>query len=93
MQESNEDENGETPYQEDYLPAGLHEAEAGNVEEAETTVEEINEKLLDDEEEEVVEDERSWKRRANDADEDWLFAKSVCVINFTDCVIKTVLFS
>ena len=92
MQESN-DENAETPYQEDYLPAGLHEAEAGNVEEAETTVEEINEKLLDDEEEEVVEDERSWKRRANDADEDWLFAKSVCVINFTDCVIKTVLFS
>ena len=67
-QESNEDEDGETPYQEDYLPAGLHEAEAGNGEEAETTVEEINEKLLDDEEEEVVEDERSWKRRANDED-------------------------
>merc|ERR1719443_252338 len=36
-EESNEDENGETPYQEDYLSAGLHEAEAGNVEEAETT--------------------------------------------------------
>jgi len=67
-EESNDDEDGETPYQEDYLPAGLHEAEAGNGEEAETTVEEINEKLLDDEEEEVVEDERSWKRRANDED-------------------------
>ena len=64
---SNEDENGETPYQEDYLPAGLHEAEAGNGDEAETTAE-INEKLLDDEEEEGVEEERSWKRRANDED-------------------------
>ena len=64
---SNEDEDGETPYQEDYLPAGLHEAEAGNGDEAETTAE-INEKLLDDEEEEGVEEERSWKRRANDED-------------------------
>ena len=64
---SNEDEDGETPYQEDYLPAGLHEAEAGNGDEAETTAE-INEKLLDDDEEEGVEEERSWKRRANDED-------------------------
>ena len=62
-----EEEDGETPYQEDYLPAGLHEAEAVIGEEAETTAE-INEKLLDDEEEEGVEEERSWKRRANDED-------------------------
>merc|ERR550525_726831 len=53
-EESNTDENGETPYQEDYLPPGLHEGEAGNGAEAATTAEEINENLLDDEEDESI---------------------------------------
>ena len=63
-QESTADENedGSTPYQEDYLPPGLQE-EASTLNESE-----INENLLDDEEEEGAEEERSWKRRNNEED-------------------------
>ena len=70
LQEANaEDNDGSTPYQEDYLPPGLQEDETGNGTLNESdVVDDINENLLDDEEEEGAEEERSWKRRNNEED-------------------------
>lgn len=56
-----EDNDGSTPYQEDYLPPGLQEEAGSTLNESE-----INENLLDDEEEDGAEEERSWKRRNNE---------------------------
>ena len=86
-QEEQEDD-GYTPPQEDYLPPGLQEHEESlsrertvseNVSENAET-EELNEHLLDEEEEEEdgENEERSWKRRNNG--EEWSADKSCFLI-------------
>jgi len=66
-EEANEDEDdGYTPPQDDYLPPGLQEENGEKDLNATEEGEELNEDLLDDEEEE--EEERSWKRRNNEED-------------------------
>ena len=74
LEQEEQEDDGYTPPQEDYLPPGLQEHEESlsrersvseNVSET-AEQEELNEHLLDEEEEDDAEnEERSWKRRNN----------------------------
>ena len=75
LEQEEQEDDGYTPPQEDYLPPGLQEHEESlsrertvseNVSET-AEPEELNEHLLDEEEEEddAENEERSWKRRNN----------------------------
>merc|ERR1711874_958146 len=77
LEQEEQEDDGYTPPQEDYLPPGLQEHEdilsqasqdegAEDLNDTNEGPEELNEDLLDDEEEE--DDEKSWKRRNNEYD-------------------------
>ena len=74
LEQEEQEDDGYTPPQEDYLPPGLQEhedslsrerTESETVSETTADIEELHEHLLDEEEDDGENEERSWKRRNN----------------------------